>query len=381
MARESQGPSTVQRGSLQVHWLCQLPTPYNDELFRAIDAQRVVDLIVHYERSVDSDWPWKSELGSGYTHRFYRRALRVDWKVLRHAFRATPPFFVVAGWHEPTVVLLLIALGLLRRPFAIWTDAPDLGRHRPFWRDQMRGMFLRWVFGRSFRVMGTGQLALQNLRAMGCPEDRLVDLPCVIDAHAFPHAVRSAPALGTPLVFLSIGRLVEHKGYGLAMRALATAKQRGLSFRYRLAGVGPDEPALRKLAAELGIAEHVEFAGWLEPQEIREFLLGGHFFLHPARFEPFGVTVIEAMASGLPVIGSNQTGAVVDRVVDGQNGFVHRAGDVASLTEQILRAAESSRDLERMSAAAMNSARAWSPQRAARLVKDLAEAATRSARE
>jgi glycosyltransferase involved in cell wall biosynthesis len=278
-------------------------------------------------------------------------------------------------------VLLLVALVLCRRPFAIWTDAPELGRRRPFWKEWLRTKWLRWVFRRAFRVMGTGQLALRNLRAMGCSESRLVDLPYVIDALAFPHAIRSAPRGGAPIVFVSTGRLVTYKGYGLAIRALAAARQHGVSFRYVLAGIGPQEGEFRKLADELGIAEHVHFAGWLEPMEIQQFLLQGHFLLHPAIFEPFGVTVIEAMASGLPVIGSDGTGAVVDRVIDGQSGFVHRAGDVASLTEQILRAASGVAHLEEMSAAALASAQEWSPTRAAKLVRSLVEAWIRGAKE
>jgi len=366
-----------QEHPIQVHWFCRMPTPYNDELFRALAELGAITLMVHYKEPVQSSWPWKSELGRGYPHRFYRKVLGVDWTLVSRAFGSSPRFFVIGGWHEPTIVLLLIALVLWRRPFAIWTDAPELDRRRPFWKEWLRATWLRWVLRHAFRVMGTGQLALRNLRAMGCSESRLVDLPYVIDALAFPHAIRSAPQSGAPIVFVSTGRLVTYKGYGLAIRALAAARQRGVSFRYALAGTGPEEAELRRLAEEIGVAEHVEFAGWLEPLEIQQFLLRGHYMLHPALFEPFGVTVIEAMASGLPVIGSDGTGAVVDRVIDGQNGFVHRAGDIASLTEQILRAASSVEHLEEMSAAALASAQEWSPSRAAGLVKSLVEASTR----
>jgi glycosyltransferase involved in cell wall biosynthesis len=104
---------------------------------------------------------------------------------------------------------------------------------------------------------------------------------------------------------------------------------------YRIAGVGSDLEILKEMTLNLNLSNHVEFVGWLESYELPEFFSNGHYFLHPARYEPFGVSVIEAMAAGLIVIGSDVTGAILDRVVHDESGFIHISGSKESLFEQI----------------------------------------------
>ncbi len=92
---------------------------------------------------------------------------------------------------------------------------------------------------------------------------------------------------------------------------------------------------LKSLATELNLIEEVEFVGWLEADELPKFFQNGHFFLHPARYEPYGVSVLEAMAAGLIVIGSDSTGAILDRIENDYNGFVHESASCQSLYEQM----------------------------------------------
>src|SRR5439155_13810742 len=127
-----------------------------------------------------------------------------------------------------------------------------------------------------------------------------------------------------PILFGSCGRLHHDKGYDLSLRALADAFHgRPTGFRYQLAGTGPEISALKQLAQSLGIANQVDFLGWLRPEDLPQFYRSIDVFVHPARTEPFGVSVLEAMASGAIVIASDQTSAAVDRIVTGENGFLH----------------------------------------------------------
>jgi glycosyltransferase involved in cell wall biosynthesis len=187
--------------------------------------------------------------------------------------------------------------------------------------------------------MGTGAPAVAALAQMGCPTEKLVNFPFVVDLDTFRPSSAPPPAggAGAPLVFLSSGRLSNAlKGYDLAIKALALVRQRtGLDFRYRLAGDGPDKESLQALARTSGIEDRVEFAGWLEPSQLPDFYRSGQLFLHPSHFDPFPNAVLEAMASGLVVIGSELAGSVADRIVDGKNGFIHRANNVEDLAARI----------------------------------------------
>jgi 1,4-alpha-glucan branching enzyme len=151
------------------------------------------------------------------------------------------------------------------------------------------------------------------------------------------------------------------KGYDLCLEAMARVRDElgSCPFLYRVAGDGPDQVALERKVAELGLDAHVEFVGWVEPLELGTFLGSGDVFVHPARWEPFGVAVIEAQAAGLPVVGSDRTAAVLDRVRDGVNGYVVPAGDVEALARALRRIHECRAMLPDMRAAARAAAEDW----------------------
>lgn len=323
-----------------VEWVCQIPTPYNEHLFRAIAKDANFELRVHYMAPGHQSRPWQSRFGQGYCYRFFRRIGGIDWRLLRLTLHDDGRLFVVGGWHEPTLLILLVLLVSQHRPFVIWTDAPRLrgqgGRVKAF----SRQLLLKWLFKHVPAVLGTGRLALNNLERLGCSKDRLENFPYVADIDLYSQASIELRRY-RDAAFVSVGRLANRdKGYDLALRALAALKERDLlsGFCYRIAGSGPDADALKELARALGIEQHVEFLGWLSTDATADLMASGAIFLHPAPFEPYGVAVIEAMAAGMIVIGSDQTGAVVDRIVDGVNGFVFRADDAEDFAAAVQRA-------------------------------------------
>ncbi|MCP5451749.1 MAG: glycosyltransferase family 4 protein [Gammaproteobacteria bacterium] len=300
-------------------------------------------MLVHYRRLSLATHPWHSQLTEGYHYRVYQEQTGVDWRLIRLALMSEKHLasqsFVVAGWNHPTAWLLLTLLALRRGNFVIWTDTPNLARIRSGWFQKARRVFLRWVFGRARYIMGTGMPALRALEIMGASSAKLVNYPYWIDLNMYKtiRVIRSTP--GSPLVFLSSGRIQNDlKGHDIAIQALAVVARRDLvSFEYRIAGAGPDTDALLALAKTLGIGERVKLLGWLEPGELIEQMRMADIFIHPSSVhEPYGVAVIEAMTVGLPVLASDVTCAALDRVKPGVNGYIHRAGDINQLAEHII---------------------------------------------
>jgi glycosyltransferase involved in cell wall biosynthesis len=210
--------------------------------------------------------------------------------------------------------------------------------------------------------MGTGQQALNMLRSMGVPDDRLVDFPSWIDLDRYPPRKRFQEPVDRPIRFISAGRVENSvKGHDLAVEALAHASSVSRqTFEYVIAGDGPDAGRVRNLAMKLGIGDHVTILGWLEPPALVNAMLGADLLIHPSPVhEPFGVAVIEAMAAGLGVLASDVTCAALDRVVRGVTGFIHRAGDVRELSDQILDTLENREKIGAMGAAARREAEAW----------------------
>jgi mannosylfructose-phosphate synthase len=117
-------------------------------------------------------------------------------------------------------------------------------------------------------------------------------------------------------VVLSLGRLARNKGYDLLIRAFAEVAARSSDARLHLAIGGERlEPAeerilstCRGLASELGLSERVTFAGFVPESEIADLYRAADVFVLPSRYEPFGMTAIEAMACGTPTVVTTHGG-------------------------------------------------------------------------
>jgi len=122
--------------------------------------------------------------------------------------------------------------------------------------------------------------------------------------------------------FLMVNRLVRHKNVDLAIRACQKLK-----LNLKIAGSGPDEKRLKQLSAG---SPYIQFLGYVSDQNLSRLYNGCQAVLYLAEEEDFGITPIEAMAFGKPVIAL-RSGGVKESVIEGKTGlFIHKK-DVASL--------------------------------------------------
>jgi len=128
----------------------------------------------------------------------------------------------------------------------------------------------------------------------------------VVVENGAPLAFNQIPERGPterPII-VSVGRLSKPKNYDTALRALALLQDH--PFEYRIAGTGPEEDALRRLCTQLGLDDRVRFLGFVE--DVPSLLRDADIFLMPSRWEGFGLSAVEAMNAGLPVIVSDVDG-------------------------------------------------------------------------
>ncbi len=161
-----------------------------------------------------------------------------------------------------------------------------------------------------------------------------------VERQRFPAVVR-APGRGRVVRVLSVGRFVEKKGFDLALRALARARASGAAIEYTLAGDGDLRPQLERLAAANGLAGSVRFLGALAQEQVSRVMRESDVLLAPSLTAPNGdeegtpTVVLEAMATGMPVIGSRHAG-IPEMLVDGVNGALVPEGDEAALAAALL---------------------------------------------
>lgn len=140
---------------------------------------------------------------------------------------------------------------------------------------------------------------------------------------------------GDDFVFLNVASLDENKNQALALRAFAK-EFKGRRATFRIAGDGPLKETLKSLAAELGIASQIKFLGQIPREAVREEMRQADCFVLPSNFETFGVVLIEAMASGLPLVATRSGGP--EDIVTAKNGIlvgVGREDELAAAMVQI----------------------------------------------
>ena len=161
------------------------------------------------------------------------------------------------------------------------------------------------------------------------------------DAHESNGAVR----------MVTVAHLVARKRHEVVLRALARLDPARRP-EYLVIGDGPCRPGLEQLAAELGVADHVRFLGQLENREAVARAAGCDLFVMPGVEEPFGVAFVEAMAAGLPAIGSRGEGGPEDIAAAGPGMVLVEPDDPARLAAVIDRLTADRSELVRLGAAA-----------------------------
>jgi glycosyltransferase involved in cell wall biosynthesis len=210
----------------------------------------------------------------------------------------------------------------------------------------------RWIWRRASRVVPVCD-SLGLLARETAPSLRYSVIGNGVDLDLFRPRASASPQNASPLRCLAVARLIERKGLSDVLRAWSLLP-RG-QYALEIAGEGPASGALRALAGELQLGSDVSFAGSLGREEIAARYRESDLFVLAPHEEAFGNVFAEALASGLPVVGSN-IGAIPDLVQHGENGILVPPGDVAAIAVAVRELGE---DLPRRTAIAIrNRARA-----------------------
>lgn len=142
-------------------------------------------------------------------------------------------------------------------------------------------------------------------------------------------------------VIVTLARFEPRKGVDRVIEALPEIKLRYPNILYLIGGGGPDEPRLRALAQEKGVADNVVFFGYAVGDRKRAFLSSADVFAMPVRqcgasVEGFGISYIEAAWYGIPSLGGQGSGAA-DAILDGQTGLLCDGDNLADVTAKLLR--------------------------------------------
>lgn len=273
------------------------------------------------------------------------RMPRVEWIVpgvdVVHATDCAPP-----PSRRPTLVTVHDVAAI---------DHPEL--HPPIAIDQQRRQLAG--LSRASLVLAVSETTSKALRCHGVPADRIVVTPLGFS----PPVLASDPPVPRSPFLLAVGELHPRKGLDVLIRALARS-----GTRLSLVLAGPGDPTqLRNVAKECGVGSDVSFLGRVEDPVLAGLYRDALLLCAPSRAEGFGLPVLEALGSGLPVIASDLD---VVREVAGGAAVLVPAGDAAALAVAITRLSASPDERDRLSAAGRTRAASFTWERTAALTID-----------
>jgi len=212
------------------------------------------------------------------------------------------------------------------RSFFVWRTENARRMVKPFYIP-----FFEMAYRECSKLVIVSQGLLKGLKSlMPWIEEKIVVIPNMIREDMFlpPAETRKTD----PFVFLWAGRLEHVKGIDLLLEAVKILKMRSKTpFSVRLAGKGSLRSELEQQAGSLGITDCVVFLGRLSRKSMQLEMQGANCFVLPTRYEAFGAVLIEAMATGLPVIATRSGGP--EHIVNSENGILIDPDNIDQLAD------------------------------------------------
>jgi colanic acid/amylovoran biosynthesis glycosyltransferase len=292
-----------------------------------------------------------------FLRRFWFRQLRdVPWQISDRELR------VLQGILSKTDARLLhiyfgqIAVHLLplirswKKPSIVSFHGADVtvDMNKPAYRETTRQMLAAVKL-----VLVRSESLRRAVIHLGCDERKIEIQRTGIPLDEFPFRERNFVASASEWRFVQAGRLIEKKGLPVTLRAFALFLRQHPDANLTVAGEGPLLGLLQNLARELNIDGRVSFTGFMSQEQLREIYYASHIFLHPSQRghdgnqEGIPNSMLEAMASGLPVFATHH-GGIPEAIQNGVSGVLVPEGDHEKLAAALLDAAQDSGFLSRI---------------------------------
>jgi glycosyltransferase involved in cell wall biosynthesis len=301
-------------------------TGYMAACWQELARRPGIDLhILHTEQLTDQQPPFHlGPLLNGLSHQpFAKEIANVDSWLLEQVTRRQPDVVVLCGWIFWPYTRLMSAKALESATMVLGMDSP--------WRgtavQRVAKLRLRQIVRHTDLVITAGERSAEYAERMGIPEGRIRSGYYGFDYDRFGPVANSRSAIPGqwPRQFLFTGRYVEQKDLPTLMSAYAEYR-RGVSNPWGLTccGAGNDASLLQ---GQPGVID----AGFTQPADQPGVFARHGAFVLASKFEPWGVVLAEAAASGMPLVCTTACGAAADLVRPYYNGVLTTAGDVAGL--------------------------------------------------
>lgn len=227
---------------------------------------------------------------------------------------------------------LILMARIFRKPIILHLHGGEYLMHKkiPFWMNQL----LKLVFTDHMPLVVLSPIE-ENIIKKKSGSNNIHILPNCID---LKEAKEYNPALSNNdcLKFLFLGRIAIDKGIEFIYKAMVSLKEKGLKYKFQMAGKGPEEEIFKKKFFDL-LGPDFEFKGVVTGNQKTELLKACNVFLLPSFYEGLPMALIESMSFGLVPVTTN-VGSIKYLIKDGINGMIvksHSAEDIVGAIEKL----------------------------------------------
>lgn len=250
--------------------------------------------------------------------------------------RMVKPDVINAHWIIPQGVVAAFARSKARAPMMLTVHGGDVFSFNNRVTTPLKIRAIR----AATRIVVNSSATKSKLAELA-PDAQTIVVPMGVDLESFSRGSTASDALRV----LFVGRLSEEKGVADLITALGDLNTRGVAFEARIVGSGPREEELRAQAAAAGLADRIQFTGWVNRSDIvaqyewADVFVGPSITADSGWVEALGVVFIEASAASIPVI-TTDSGGMRDVVLDGKTGLIvpeKSPGAIAGALERLAR--------------------------------------------
>ncbi len=339
---------------LRIGVITAIPTPYRDPFLNVVAASEGVELEVIFCASQKGDRPWTRTWEQNYvTHypKCYNLASRfgvaasVYWNpgIRRIVKDGNYDGLIVGGYNHLT---MLWAIWYARRngiPYFLASES-YLAQRRSSWRVWFKQALVRSVVSHARLGLPTGDLASEYLIHYGAKAENLCQVPNIPDVETLGRQatelaqsreqIREELGIRQRRAILFVGRFITMKGGHHLLEAFAELGD-SVDTELIFLGDGPKRAEWEAIARKRLAPERYQFLGFQNPEALPRWFAAADMMVLPSTNETWSVVVIEALASGLPVVVTDRVGCYANAVRPDTVGEVVRAGDEGALRDGI----------------------------------------------
>ncbi len=289
-------------------------------------------------------------------NRPYRIIRTPSFPVLRHL-----AFFIYIPWilrryHIDAVLHVVWTTALISHlwyyiisvPYFVSVHGSECHDDTLTWRRRLKSHLIKWRLAALQKAKGifpVSNYSAHLVMSLGVERERIEVVSNGVDIQRFKPSSNHRNSHEQKKL-LTVARLDLHKGHDRVLEALVILKEQGTTPRYIIVGQGDEEVRLRKMVQILGLENQVEFTGFMSGDQLPPLYNSCDIYIMASReipgrldlVEGFGISFLEASASGLPVVAGN-SGGVADAVRNGKTGIlVHpdKPEDIALAIKRLL---------------------------------------------